>query len=240
MRNKRHIWPGQDGDQGATGTVPLAGARSVAGAASLWNVDAGLRWFVLGTTRMAEGTAVGYNRKKKGQRSYYTLFCTVAQAGQVPDACHRPGNVYDFNPLGVSFSAVSIPQIVPGGPRGACGLRLLLRVARSRARCPRQVILTNTTGAANKTWRLLAITAHNLNRELQMSPDETERDAADPTWRTADEPKGPLHAHVERQSHCAARAVASSTSHLTLLPSRVTVHSHPSVLQIKRSVPEGE
>jgi hypothetical protein len=52
---------------------------------------------VLGTTRMAEGTAVGYNKKKKGQRSYYPLFCTVAQTGQVLDVYHRPGNVHDSN-----------------------------------------------------------------------------------------------------------------------------------------------
>lgn len=52
---------------------------------------------VLGTMRLAEGTAVGYNRKKKGQRSYYPLFCTVAQSGQVLDVLHRPGNVHDSN-----------------------------------------------------------------------------------------------------------------------------------------------
>ena len=46
---------------------------------------------------MAEGTAVGYNKKKKGQRSYYPLFCTVAQTGQVLDVWHRPGNVHDSN-----------------------------------------------------------------------------------------------------------------------------------------------
>ena len=40
---------------------------------------------VIGTTRMAEGTAVGYNKKKNRQRSYYPLFCTVAQTGQVLD-----------------------------------------------------------------------------------------------------------------------------------------------------------
>jgi hypothetical protein len=52
---------------------------------------------VLGTCRMAEGTAVGYNKKKKGQRSYYPLFCTIAQTGQVLDVWHRPGNVHDSN-----------------------------------------------------------------------------------------------------------------------------------------------
>lgn len=52
---------------------------------------------VLATGRFAEGTAVGFNRKKKGQRSYYPLFCTLAQTGQVFDVWHRPGNVHDSN-----------------------------------------------------------------------------------------------------------------------------------------------
>jgi hypothetical protein len=50
---------------------------------------------VLGTGRRAEGTAVGFNPKKPGQRSYYPLFATVAQCGQVFDVLHRPGNVHD-------------------------------------------------------------------------------------------------------------------------------------------------
>ena len=52
---------------------------------------------VIGTGRYAEGTAVGFNRKKKGQRSYYPLFCTVAQTGQVLEVLHRSGNVHDSN-----------------------------------------------------------------------------------------------------------------------------------------------
>lgn len=52
---------------------------------------------VLSTGRFAEGTAVGFNRKKKGSRSYYPLFCTIAQTGQVLDVWHRPGNVHDSN-----------------------------------------------------------------------------------------------------------------------------------------------
>ncbi len=47
--------------------------------------------------RMKEGTAVGFNRKRKGARSYYPLFCTIAQTGQVFDVYHRPGNVHDSN-----------------------------------------------------------------------------------------------------------------------------------------------
>lgn len=52
---------------------------------------------VIGTTRFAEGTAIGFNKKKKGQRSYYPLFCTIAQTGQVLDVLHRSGNVHDSN-----------------------------------------------------------------------------------------------------------------------------------------------
>ena len=49
------------------------------------------------TSRWAEGTAVGFNKKKKGARSYYPLFCTIAQTGQVLDVLHRPGNIHDSN-----------------------------------------------------------------------------------------------------------------------------------------------
>jgi hypothetical protein len=50
---------------------------------------------VLSTQRRAEGTAVGSNKKKKGARSYYPLFCMIAQTGQVLDFLFRPGNVHD-------------------------------------------------------------------------------------------------------------------------------------------------
>jgi len=46
-------------------------------------------------SRTTEGTAVGYNKKRKGARSYYPLFCTLAQTGQVFDVYHRLGNVHD-------------------------------------------------------------------------------------------------------------------------------------------------
>jgi hypothetical protein len=52
---------------------------------------------VISSGRYAEGLAVGYNSKKKGQRSYYPLLCTVAQSAQVLDALHRSGNVHDSN-----------------------------------------------------------------------------------------------------------------------------------------------
>jgi hypothetical protein len=50
---------------------------------------------VISSDRYAEGMAVGYNAKKKGQRSYYPLFATVAQTAQVLDVLHRSGNVHD-------------------------------------------------------------------------------------------------------------------------------------------------
>lgn len=70
---------------------------------------------VIRTGRWAEGTAVGYNRAKKGQRSYYPLFCTVAQTGQVFDLHHRPGNVHDSNGAEAFIAACveSVQQALP-------------------------------------------------------------------------------------------------------------------------------
>lgn len=258
---------------------------------------------VLGTTRMAEGTAVGYNRKKKGQRSYYPLFCTVAQTGQVLDVWHRPGNVHDSNgarafilaclneirqilpkvilevrmdcaffseeivraldALGIQYT-ISVPFERLAQLKKKVEKRLLWHRAdrdvrffecywkpkcwdetrrfifiRTRERKQRKgplqlnlfapyeygyefkVILTNATlsarkvlalhngrgaqeaifaelksqiqmdyipcrrRAANQTWFLSAIMAHNLNRELQMSADETARGTTEqraPWW----------------------------------------------------------
>jgi Holliday junction resolvase RusA-like endonuclease len=44
-----------------------------------------------------EGTAVGFNKTKKGSRSYYPILATVAQTGQVYRVRNRPGNVHDSN-----------------------------------------------------------------------------------------------------------------------------------------------
>ncbi len=38
---------------------------------------------VQSTSRHAEGTAVGFNKKKKGERSYYPLLATISQTGQI-------------------------------------------------------------------------------------------------------------------------------------------------------------
>ncbi len=37
---------------------------------------------VLSTKGHAQGTSVGFNKTRKGARSYYPLFCTIAQTGQ--------------------------------------------------------------------------------------------------------------------------------------------------------------
>lgn len=50
---------------------------------------------VQSTRRHAEGSAVGYNKKRKGARSYFPLLCTIAQTDQFLDLHHRPGNVHD-------------------------------------------------------------------------------------------------------------------------------------------------
>ena len=49
------------------------------------------------TSGHAEGTAIGFNRKRKGDRSYYPHLCTVAQTDQFFDMLHRSGNVHDSN-----------------------------------------------------------------------------------------------------------------------------------------------
>ena len=52
---------------------------------------------VLNTARKAEGTAVVFNKNKKEQRSYYRLYCTIAQNEQTLNVDPRPGNVHDSN-----------------------------------------------------------------------------------------------------------------------------------------------
>jgi hypothetical protein len=71
---------------------------------------------VLSTTRRAEGTAVGFNKKKKGARSYYPLFCTIAQTGQVLDFLHRSGNVHDSHGAREFVLACieAVRQVLPG------------------------------------------------------------------------------------------------------------------------------
>lgn len=78
---------------------------------------------VIGTGRFAEGTAIGYNKKKKGQRSYYPLFCTVAQTGQVLDVLHRSGNVHDSNGA-QAFILACIEQVKNSLPRAIVEVRM--------------------------------------------------------------------------------------------------------------------
>lgn len=78
---------------------------------------------VIGTGRFAEGTAIGYNRKKKGQRSYYPLFCTLAQTGQVLDVLHRSGNVHDSNGA-QTFISDCIEQVKSVLPRAVIEVRM--------------------------------------------------------------------------------------------------------------------
>ena len=70
-----------------------------------------------------EGTAVGFNRQKKGARSYYPLFCTVAQTSQFLDIHHRPGNVHDSN--GASeFMKACIDEVQQRLPNTAVEIRI--------------------------------------------------------------------------------------------------------------------
>ena len=78
---------------------------------------------VLSTSRFAEGTAVGFNRRKKGQRSYYPLFCTIAQTGQAFDVWHRPGNVHDSNGA-EAFILACLREIRAIAPRAIIEVRM--------------------------------------------------------------------------------------------------------------------
>jgi len=78
---------------------------------------------VLSTTRHAEGTAIGYNKRRKGARSYYVLFCTVAQSGQFLDRLHRPGNVHDSNGA-VAFSRQCFDLVRDRLPRAVLEARI--------------------------------------------------------------------------------------------------------------------
>lgn len=73
---------------------------------------------VLWARKHAEGTAVGYNKQKQGARSYYPLFCMVAQTGQVLAVLHRSGNVHDSNgaPEFVRECVRAVREALPGVP----------------------------------------------------------------------------------------------------------------------------
>lgn len=78
---------------------------------------------LLSSSGHAEGTAVGFNPKKKGARSYYPLFCTVAQTGQILDFHHRPGNVHDSNGA-PEFIGACLTAVRHSAPRSTLEARL--------------------------------------------------------------------------------------------------------------------
>jgi hypothetical protein len=78
---------------------------------------------LISTGRFAEGTAIGFNRKKKGQRSYYPLFCTLAQTAQVLAVLHRSGNVHDSNGA-QAFILQCIEQLKQAIPRTHIEVRM--------------------------------------------------------------------------------------------------------------------
>ena len=70
---------------------------------------------VQSTRGHAEGTAIGYNKKRKGDRSYYPLLCSIAQTGQYLNVLHRPGNVHDSNGA-VDFMQTCLAQVCDANP----------------------------------------------------------------------------------------------------------------------------
>ena len=78
---------------------------------------------VSGTGRHAEGTATGFNRKRKGARSCHPLFRTIARTDQVPDVHHRPGNVHDSNGAD-TFISHHMSQVRPCLPHAKIETRI--------------------------------------------------------------------------------------------------------------------
>lgn len=91
---------------------------------------------VQSTRRHAEGTAVGYNSRRKGERSYYPLLCTVAQTSQVFDVLHRPGNVHD------SRGASDFISACLAALRGGLGDRPRLEARLDTAFCAPEILDT--------------------------------------------------------------------------------------------------
>ena len=78
---------------------------------------------VLSTKGRVEGTAVGFNPKRKGARSYYPLFCVISQVGMFLDRLHRAGNVHDSNGS-VDFIRACVSAVHARLPRAVIESRL--------------------------------------------------------------------------------------------------------------------
>ena len=76
-----------------------------------------------GTGRHAEGTATGFNRKRKGARSCHPLFRTIVRTDRVPDVRHRPGNVRDSNGAD-TFIGHRMSQVRPRLPHAKIETRI--------------------------------------------------------------------------------------------------------------------
>ena len=125
---------------------------------------------VQSTQRWAEGLAVGFNKKKKGARSYYPLFCTIAQTLQVLDLdfLHRPGNVHDSNGARTKVIITNKtlgPKRVAAYHQGRGSQEGIF--AELKSHCHQDYIPVRTLHG-NQTYLLAGLFAYNLVRELQM------------------------------------------------------------------------
>lgn len=115
----------------AADTKAVGNARELVGdltleraaAESLPRVTLDFDGSVLSTRRHAEGSAIGYNNKRKGNRSYYPLFCTLSQLGMFVDMLHRAGNVHDSNGA-LDFVTGNIERVRQRLPKAVLEARL--------------------------------------------------------------------------------------------------------------------
>ena len=78
---------------------------------------------VQSTRAHAEGSAVGFNKRKKGARSYYPLLVTSAITSQIYDVLHRPGNAHDSRGA-ADFALSSFERLSEVCPRSKMGARI--------------------------------------------------------------------------------------------------------------------
>jgi len=121
---------------------------------------AGLRRLRHFTKRHAENSAVGYNKKHKGWRSYYPLFCNHRSDRTDFDLLHRPGNVHDSHDA-LAFIASCIDEVHWPYPAlsSKCAWTALFS-ARHRRHAHQRSIQFTVSVHSNGSWNLNAKSNH--------------------------------------------------------------------------------
>ena len=150
---------------------------------------------VLGTRRHAEGAATGFNPQRKGQRSYYPLFCTISQSAQVLDVLYRSGNVHDSNGADTFMAAciAAAKTQVPGA----------LVEARMDSAFFSEKIISQLVGRVEYTASVAFMRFDGLKRDVEMrqrwSRIDNEWSCFEKAWRPASWNADPVRLLIVRR-----------------------------------------